>query len=66
MVTYGLAAIITHILSDLLAFQCREKEGFFFFSNYHLYHQEAEWKAKLDYSFWQDIQDWIVPSIREI
>ena len=31
MVTYGLAAIITHILSDLLAFQCREKEGFFFF-----------------------------------
>ena len=31
MVTYGLAAIITHILSDLLAFQCREKEGFFVF-----------------------------------
>ena len=44
MVTYGLAAIITHILSDLLAFQCRAKEGFFvfFFSNYHLYHQEAK------------------------
>lgn len=66
MFTYGLAAIITQQI-NLLGLWCREEEVFFFKKKSFAYtiRKQAE-KGKLAYSSWQDIQDWTVPSIREI